>query len=403
MSIRILHTADLHFGKKLHGYDLEDQQRLFIHWLKETIIKEKVDWLLVAGDVFDQANPSSESTAFYYHQLLHEVLETGCRVVITAGNHDSAGLLEAPALLLNSLNVFVKGVPSQDPAECVLPVNKNGKVCCLIAMVPYLRESDIKKSIAGETYDDKLQGVRSGIKAYYDRIAEYCRINFPDIPVIATGHLFAAGSETSDSEREIQIGNLAGVDSGAFSNVFSYVALGHIHKPQEIDKQKRIFYSGSPYPLSFSERGQKKSVRIIDLDEKQLSSRVIEIPEFRELRRFTGTLADIRKALDSYSSALPLKTLAELEITEELMDSSILALKEQLIAEINERSDIQVVFSRVDFKNQPVLEIQVIEREQDLSPGKIFKDLIKEYNEDQQNELLAAFYEILEDNEGGQR
>ena len=102
MAVRIIHTSDFHIGKRLYDYDLSADHSLFFHWLIQVVIEKKVDYLLLAGDIFDQSNPSQESLRLYY-AFLAELAKTGCRAIITAGNHDSPALIDAPENILNAL------------------------------------------------------------------------------------------------------------------------------------------------------------------------------------------------------------------------------------------------------------------------------------------------------------
>lgn len=401
-SAKILHTADLHFGKKLHGFDLSDQMELFINWLCDLVKSEEITHVLVAGDVFDMANPSAESMHLYY-KMLKRLSDLSCGVIITAGNHDSAALLNAPAALLKAFDISIVGSAPLNPEDCLIPIELNGELKCIIAAVPYLRDSDIRRSVSGETYHDKLKAVREGIKSYYDKVAEACINNYHGIPVIAAGHLYAAGCESSDSEREIQIGNLAGVDAGTFNEAFRYVALGHIHKPQEVGRSGRIFYSGSPYPLSFSERSQNKFVRKIHVENGELKSDQIAVPAFREMVRFTGTLQEVTQRINAFKKDSGLCAIAELEIQEETFDTAVMSRKEELIEAVNQGNDLKIIFSRVQFLNQPVVETDRSSDDKEITPSSIFSELITDQEEDKRLELLAAFHELTSSvTEGGE-
>lgn len=404
MGIKVLHTADLHFGKKLHGYDLQDQQELFVAWLVELIEKEKLDYLVIAGDVFDVSNPGNESMSLYY-KLLKECSEMGCSIIVTAGNHDSAGVIDAPKDLLKRFNIKVVGAAAESPEDCVFPIyDKNNKLAFSIAAVPFLKDGDIRKSLEAESYDDKVLATRVGIKAYYDRIADFCKKQYPALPVLCTGHLYAAGAEVSDSEREIQIGNLAGVDATTFSPAFTYVALGHIHKAQKVGTEERICYSGSPYPLSFSESKQNKSVRLLSIKEGVISHSTLPVPAWRELKRIEGSLTEVREILKHHKSESVLPDLAEVLIREQNFDTLTLQEKENLVSEINLRKDLQVILAKVEFENQPTFQPQ--ENPQatldELTPSEIFRNMIKDLSDEDQRDLFAAFAELSESALGGE-
>ena len=129
----------------------------------------------------------------------------------------------------------------------------------MIAAVPFLRDKDLRSKEIDSQFKNRAEAVREGIKNHYARLAEICEQKYPDLPTIAMGHLYAKGVLPSDSERDIHVGNAAAVNSSIFSSTFNYVALGHIHRPQIINKNNFIRYSGSPIALSFSEKSDDKS------------------------------------------------------------------------------------------------------------------------------------------------
>jgi DNA repair protein SbcD/Mre11 len=177
--MKILHTADWHIGKKLHKHDLARDFDLFIKWLGNTIEKEEVDVLLVSGDVFDLANPSSEARRQYYRALM-ELRKFNCKIILTGGNHDSPAMLDAPAEILRELDMHVIGGLPENLEEVIIPVkNENGETEIVIAALPYLRDSDLRSAGDGHTYEDRLEALRKGIQLTFSRAAEICNSNFP--------------------------------------------------------------------------------------------------------------------------------------------------------------------------------------------------------------------------------
>ncbi|HSP13096.1 MAG TPA: exonuclease subunit SbcD, partial [Salegentibacter sp.] len=207
--MKILHTADWHIGKKLHKHELSEDFELFIAWLCGFIKNESVDVLLISGDVFDLANPSSEARKQYYRALMR-LRKLDCKLIITGGNHDSPAMLDAPQEILRELEMHVVGGLPENLEDLIIPVKtKNAETELVIAAVPYLRDADLRSAVEGQTYEDRLEAIRMGIQQCFSQASELCERKYPGIPAIAMGHLFAAGAETSESEREIQIGNLA--------------------------------------------------------------------------------------------------------------------------------------------------------------------------------------------------
>ena len=288
--MRILHTADWHIGQRLHERQRADEHEQFLNWLLEKIQEHQVELLLVSGDIFDTALPSSESTNLYYRFLYRLFDETDAYTVITAGNHDSARHLEAPREFLEMGRIYVVGL-ADDPAKCVFtfPAD-NPRVA--VAAVPYLSESDLRH-LSYETEVDRNERYREWLKTFYDD----CVAAMPaELPKILMGHLFVQGGKIGNSERNVQIGGATAVHANDFPKDVSYVALGHLHRPQTIKgTDYPVRYSGSPIPLRFNETGYRKVVYLLELsdDGTLIRDEEIEIPIFKELCTVEGDEASV--------------------------------------------------------------------------------------------------------------
>jgi exonuclease SbcD len=316
--IKIIHTADWHIGKMLHRQSLDAEITRFMEWLLKEISRREADVLLISGDIFDLANPSNHDTKLYY-DFLASILKTGVTVIITGGNHDSVSLLQAPAALLSAMNIHIIGGLPESTEDAVIPIKaKDGTLACLVLAVPFLREKDIRFSGSVSESVEKTEAIPIAVRRIYHEMILAGRQKFGNnIPVIGMGHLYMRGSITSESERDIHIGNLSGVEVDNIPAEIDYLALGHIHKPQRVAKQNHIRYSGSPVYLDFSEVGyEKQIVEIVIEDHKINNIQSIPVPIFRHLITFRGTLDDVRGALSSYSSPSILPTFVSLEVTE---------------------------------------------------------------------------------------
>ncbi len=272
--LTVLHTSDWHLGRRLYGRMRYEEFEAFLGWLQETISARKVDVLIVAGDIFDTMTPSNRAQTLYY-EFLGKVSTLCCQhIVIVAGNHDSPTFLDAPSNVLKFLNVHVIGTACEDLHDEVLVLeNTDGEPHCIIAAVPYLRDRDVRGSVAGESADSKDANVIAGIRAHYDKVADIAKthhkqlikIHKRHIPIIATGHLFAAGSKTTEDDgvRELYVGNLGKISAEMFDDCFDYVALGHLHVPQRVGGCEHIRYSGSPIAMGFGEARQQKQVLLV--------------------------------------------------------------------------------------------------------------------------------------------
>lgn len=398
--MKILHTADWHIGKKLHKHDLAPDFELFISWLCDTIEKRKIELLLVSGDVFDLANPSSEARRQYYRALL-QLKKLDCRLILTGGNHDSPAMLDAPGDILREMDVHVIGGLPQDINNVIIPVKgRSGNYEIVIAALPFLRDADLRTAGEGNTYEDRLEATRKGIQNTFSNAAEICREKFPNVSAIAMGHLFAAGADTSESERDIQIGNQAAFNALQFGDYFKYIALGHIHKPQRINGTVPTYYSGSPVPLSFSERSDEKRVLLIDT-EAGFIPESISVPSFRRLLKVSGTLEDIKIKLNNLEGKNQLDSLIEVILTEGQYNVDIIYQFDELVTHFN-TPGFEIVKHRTSFTRQQRGASEIFKNStqlEDLSPREVFLELVNkhQYDEDTLQELLGAFDELLEE------
>lgn len=396
--MKILHTADWHLGKQLHKSGLEEDHRLFLEWLAQTIQEHRIDLLLVSGDIFDTANPSNQALCQYYG-FLKKLIGTGCHVVVTGGNHDSPGVLNAPRELLHFLDIKVVGNAQENIQDELLHiVSPNGEV--VVAAVPYLREADLRKSVSGEGYDDRLSALRQGIRGHYEQLARLKNEYFAGLSFIAMGHLYVNGASISESERDIHvIGGEAAFSADFFPTGFDYIALGHIHKPQRISNSDFIRYSGSPIPLSFSERNDSKYVLELTLENNKISKvEELPVPTFRELRCFTGNLDEVEAALKAYQFMTPLPPYVEVHVTEPFADPQKELYFNYLLREFD-NAPFQIIKPRLSFENRTKGADELFMTGtaiQDLSPKDVFqKRLTAESLDDEIKGLLAEAFEEL--------
>ena len=398
--MKILHTADWHIGKKLHKHELSEDFALFINWLIEYIRTENIDVLLISGDIFDLANPSSEARKQYY-QALVKLQKLNCKIIATGGNHDSPAMLNAPGDLMRALDMEVIGGLPENLEETLVPVyNKNKEIELVVTAIPYLRDADLRSGAGASTYEDRLEAIREGIKNIFHSAAEICREKYPEIPVVAMGHLYTAGIESSESERDIQIGNLAAFQASQFGEYFKYVALGHIHKPQQVNAGIPVFYSGSPIPLSFSERKDEKRVLLIDT-EKGFEPESINLPNFRQLIRLSGNLEELHMKLNTLEKHSKLISLIEVDLVEDQYDAQKIYALDSMVTDFKHEG-FEIVKQRAQFKNRVQGASELYKHEQqleDLKPKEVFMELIAkhDYGEEEKNEILEAFNEILEE------
>ena len=301
--MRLLHTSDWHLGQTLLDFDRSYEHQCFLDWLLDTLDNEQIDALLIAGDIFDNPNPSAAAQKQFYHFLSSAKQRLPhLHTVIIAGNHDSPGRLEAPAPLLDELDATPVGYITRDAEQrieldrLVVPLrNRHGAIAAWCLAIPFLRPGDVPKiDTTGDAYLD-------GVRALYRQALDHALTRRQaDQALIALGHCHMHGGEVSkDSERRIVIGGAEALSVDTFDPALAYVALGHLHRAQRIGHQERVRYCGSPLPLSFSEVHYRHQVLRIELDGAVLREVVaLPVPRPVELLRIPTQPAPFNTVLD---------------------------------------------------------------------------------------------------------
>ena len=303
--MKLIHTSDWHLGNSIHDIDRSPESQAFLDSLRAQIVESGAEALLVSGDVFDTVNPPSWAQRQYY-RFLASLQGTPCKnVVVTGGNHDSAARLDAPKDVLDALNVkVVGGLPrtEEELGSIVFELRgASGAVSAVCAAVPYVRESELRNLFG----DDSVEGLRKLYAKVY-ALADALRAG-RDIPLIAMGHLYAAGIErvknADDGVREI-IGNLGQVPADVFPQGFAYVALGHIHRACRVGGRECVRYSGSPFVMGFDEAGQEHSSLLVSFGGAEPSVEKLPVPRTLDFVRIAGDFERIRKELAALKAEL---------------------------------------------------------------------------------------------------
>lgn len=298
--MKIIHTADWHLGNRMREQRRDTEQGAFLEWLSELMKEEKPDALLICGDVFDTGTPG-EGTREMYNRFLSRADTTGCRhIIITGGNHDSVAQLESVGSFLERCHcTLVSHLTPDDEAirACCIPIGDgNGGTLGMVCAVPFLRVAEVSVSTDQKDSEGYSLSYRLGVKEIYEKVAEVAKAwkaEHPGLPVVATGHLPVAGAERTRSTRSIAVGTVEVVDASVFSDVFDYVALGHIHKASD-PEGGRILYSGSPLPMGVDE-GDYNHVVFVAETGAELKVRAVPVPQsIRYEKRYCET----REALD---------------------------------------------------------------------------------------------------------
>jgi DNA repair protein SbcD/Mre11 len=402
--MKLIHTSDWHLGRSLYGRKRYDEFSSFLDWLSKTIQEERIDALLIAGDIFDTSTPSNRAQELYY-RFLCRVSTSCCRhVIVIAGNHDSPSFLNAPKELLRALNVHVVGSPTEALEDEMVVLHKDEQPEAIVCAVPYLRDKDIRTVESGETIEDKKGKLIEGLKKHYAdvcAVAEQKRSDFEKaghagIPIVAMGHLFTVGGKTinGDGVRELYVGSLAHVGADVFSSSIDYLALGHLHVPQTVGNTSHIRYSGSPMPMGFGEATQDKKVVLIEFNSTTPCIQEIEVPCFQRLVRIEGSLDDIHAKLEQLKQE---ESQAWLEI--EYTGSDIIVNLREVLDEALAGSAMEI--RRI--KNKQVIDrvINAIAEDEtldDLDTGDVFARCLDAFEvpDEDRKELTESYNEIIQ-------
>lgn len=273
--MRLFHTSDWHLGQNLHGQERDFEHACFLTWLLARLAERQPDVLLIAGDIFDTVNPPVKAQERLYDFIVNAHEQTPLlTIVMIAGNHDSGSRIELPAPLMRRLRTHALGRVLWlddgvlDAERLLLPLpDAKGDVRAWCLALPFLRPAEVTGPTLGDDY-------LKGIARVHERLIEAAnRKREPGQALIAVSHAhMAGGSVSEDSERSLIIGNAEALPASLFGPSITYVALGHLHKPQRVNGEERIRYSGSPIPLSFSEIGYQHQILEINCDGETLTS-----------------------------------------------------------------------------------------------------------------------------------
>jgi exonuclease SbcD len=320
--MRILHTADWHLGATLHELSREREHAAFLDWLLDTLETERIDAVLIAGDLFDHGNPSSAAQRLWYRFVARARARFPLLdIVAIGGNHDSPARLEAPVPLLDELGVtVVASFPwrgeAADVARLVIPLgDRRGAVEAWVAAVPYVRPIGVSDQPTDDGRDVLIEAVR---EAYERVLGEGRRLRQPGQALVAMGHAYLVGGILSElSERKVLCGNQHPLPVDLFPDDVAYVALGHLHLAQTVGGRAHVRYSGSPLPLAVTEAGYRHQVLVVELTGERVTDvRSLAVPRTVAMIR----VPDERAAETAWPRERVLAELARLPLQSEAPD-----------------------------------------------------------------------------------
>ncbi len=389
--MRILHTADWHLGRTLEGRSRLEEQAQFIDELVEIVNDEKVDAILMAGDAFDTVNPPAAAEQLFYEGL-SRLSDKGKRpIVVIAGNHDNPDRLSAASPLAGNHNIHLIGYPTRETVQVNIDSTKESMIVAALAypsearLAQVLSQSDDEIELRNK-YDERIRNLFSHL----------CKQFRPDTVNMAMSHIYVAGGNTTDSERPIEVGGAYTVAATSLPEEAQYVALGHLHRPQNIKRANTLArYSGSPLAYSFSEIGYAKSVTILDaLPQKEVDLKEIPLSCGKPLVKWKATegIAQVHSWLDEGRDANAWIDL-EIHLTTNLSLEEIHRLRKEHSGFIH----IRPVYQTDDTELQ-------LTRETNIPIDEMFRRFyVKQTGgAEPEQQLVQLFLELISDEEEGE-
>ena len=280
--MKFLHTGDLHIGKVLHEMSLLEDQKYILKEIVTIAEEEKVDAVIIAGDVYDRSIPAVEAVSLL-DEFLTELAEKEIMVLAISGNHDSGERLSFMSNVLEKQNIFISG-NSVDRLQRI-EWERNGEQVTFV-LFPFVKPAE-----AGAKSSDEA------VRLILEREGLCGENKEKNHKYVLVTHFFVTDAgripELSDSESPVHVGGIDNVEANAFS-FFDYVALGHIHKPQKIG-EREVYYAGTPLKYSFSEVLQEKSVVITEIGKEEIKVKCVPLKPLRDMRKIRGSMEELMK------------------------------------------------------------------------------------------------------------
>lgn len=377
--MKIMHLSDLHIGKKVNEYSMLQDQIYILKEILQIIDDEKVETVIIAGDVYDRSLPPNEALELF-DEFLYQLSGRNVNVFVISGNHDSPERISYCGRMMTENKIFLSPVYDGN----VKPITLNddyGEVN--FYLLPFVRPADIRRYFP----DENIENYTDAVKVAIDNM----NVDFSERNILVT-HQFVTGAELSESE-DIIVGGTDNVSGEVFDG-FDYVALGHIHREQTVGKDS-IRYCGTPLKYSFSEAKNIKSVTILDFNDKgNIEYSKIPLTPFRDMREIRGTYYE-----------LTLKSNYESTNTEDYLHIT-LTDEEDIPDAIGKLRSIYPNIMKLDYDNLRTRgsgTVDAIENIESKSPFELFAELFKQQNnqdmsEEQEEIMRNLIDKIWEEN-----
>lgn len=373
--MKLIHLSDLHLGKRVNEFSMIEDQKYILNQILGIIDEEQPDGILLAGDLYDRPVPSAEAVQLL-DSFLTRLAKRKIPVYAISGNHDSAERIAFGSHIMSSSGICMSPVYDGKTAKYCL-MDNYGEVW--IHLLPFIRPAVVRHVFAGEEGAEEIRTYQEAVQA----AVEHMDLDTEKRNVLVA-HQFVVGAMSCDSE-EITVGGIDQIEGAVFRD-FDYVALGHIHSPQNVGND-RIRYCGTPLKYSFSEARQQKSVTVVELGEKgTLEVQEIQLKPLRDMRKLKGTYM----AITSLSNYQDTNTEDYVQIT--------LTDEEDIVDGMQKLRTIYPNLMRLEYdncrtrENQKVTGTETVEKKSELE---YFEEFFELQNNQPMNEEQRKFSEEL--------
>ena len=369
--MKFFHLSDLHIGKRIHEFSMLEDQRYILEEMLRIFDEEKVDGVLIAGDVYDKTVPSAEAVQVF-DDFITKLAKMEMPIYMISGNHDSAERLAFGAQLFENDGVYISPV-YEGEVKKVEVEDVYGTVN--IWLLPFLKPATVRHALQREDINTYEEGVVAALQG--------CEIDTEQRNILVA-HQFVTGADRSDSE-ETSVGGLDNVSAEVFED-FDYVALGHIHRAQKMGRET-LRYSGTPLKYSFSEADHKKSVTILELLEKgRVEIHVVPLVPRRDMRKMRGTYMEVT-AKDAYTEENKMDYL-QITLTDE----------EDVPGALQKLRTVYSNLMRLEYDNARTREnreVQAVEAQEQKSELELFEEFYELLNNESMKDEQVEFVEKL--------
>lgn len=389
--MKLIHLSDLHLGKRVNEFSMIEDQEYILKKILEIIDQEQPDAVMIAGDVYDRSVPSAEAVSLL-DDFLVSLAGRDLEVFLVSGNHDSAERLAFGGRIMDSSGIHIAPVFDGKIRTVTLNGRGGGDADVNIHMLPFIKPASVRRFYPDEEIVTYTDAVRCAIEGTFGAD----RSGLPGGVNIIVSHQFVTGASRSDSE-EVSVGGTDNIDASVFEG-FDYVALGHIHGPQDIggtDSAPRIRYCGTPLKYSFSEAAHEKSVTIVETVEgvdsgrKNIAVRTVPLIPIRDMKEIKGAYEDLTLRSFYEGTSLQNDYLHVILTDEDDVPDAMAKLR-----------TVYPYLMKLDYDNTRTRHTAVIEgadAAEQKSPGQLFADFFEEQNgRPMTEEQAAAVQDMIE-------